>query len=575
MRRLIIAIFFLVPVLAIAQDKKSGDNTAGKGRPMSSMDSLLVKQLFFSALSEKSLDNYTHAAELFNRILQTDPGNSASLYELAAIKKRQKNYTDAASLLERAVSVEQNNEWYWLSLAECYEHTSNLAKLENVFDQLIRINPGKAEYYFDKGKTLFLEKKYDESLKEYSQLQQMNGLDDNVLAAKQKIYLIMNRVDEAAADINQMIAQNPLQVRYYLLLAEVYNANGYQDKALKALQDAEKIDSKNGQLHLALADIYRDKKNNDACFNELKLAFAAPDLDIDQKVKILMGYVPKFPDPNARESALILSKILIDTHPTDTKAFAVYGDMLFQCGKYKEAEDAYKRSIMLDGNHYEVYEQLVRIELSNNELDSAIKDGENALSLFPNQAWMNYLVGIAYIQKKDQARGLSYLKNTVAIGTDDKDLLSLTYASLGDLYHEQRDDKASDAAYEKSLSYNPDNAYALNNYAYYLSVRSDNLEKAAQLSAHSNQLQPNTASFEDTYAWILFKQKKYTEAKIWIEKAILHDKTSSAVQLEHYGDIMFYLGDTNAAVASWKKAKSNGQQSTLLDRKINERKYIE
>ena len=65
----------------------------------------------------------------------------------------------------------------------------------------------------------------------------------------------------------------------------------------------------------------------------------------------------------------------------------------------------------------------------------------------------------------------------------------------------------------------------------------------------------NLASFEDTYAWILFKQKNYTDAKLWMEKALAHDKGHSAVQTEHYGDIMFYLGDTDAAVQNWKKAK--------------------
>ena len=95
------------------------------------------------------------------------------------------------------------------------------------------------------------------------------------------------------------------------------------------------------------------------------------------------------------------------------------------------------------------------------------------------------------------------------------------------------------------------------------------------MAAHANEQQPNTASFEDTYAWILFKQKKYADAKAWIEKAIMQDKTNSDVQAEHYGDIMFYLGDTNAAVENWKKARTYGEQSPLLDRKINERKYIE
>jgi tetratricopeptide (TPR) repeat protein len=566
----------MLPAFAIAQSNNPDSVLlAAKPRHMSQIDSLVEKQLFFSALSDKLTDNYHHAGELFIRVLQTDPLNDAAMYELADIKKHEDNYHDAQTLLEHAVMVSPNNEWYWLSLADCYEKGNDLVKLENVFDQLIRINPDKPEYYFDKAKTYTLEKKYDDALKTYDQLQQMNGLDDNLLAARQRIYLKQGKLDLAVADINQMIADNPKEVRYYLLLAEIYNSNGYPDKAFKALQGAEKIDASNGQLHLAMADIYRAKKDAEGCFNELKLAFALPDLDIDQKIKILMGYVPKFPDPNAKTCALILSRILISAHPTDSKAFAVYGDMLYQNDSIKEAEAAYKKSISLDGNHYEVREQLVRMELSNNEIDNAITDGQDALSLFPNQAWMNYMVGIAYVQKKQMDKGLSYLKNTITIGTDDKDLLSLTYSALGDLYHGEKDNRNSDDAYEKALGYNPDNAYALNNYAYYLSVRGEQLDKAAQMSAHSNELQPNTASFEDTYAWILFKQKKYADAKIWIEKAITHGKSSSAVQMEHYGDIMFYLGDTDAAVENWKKARLIGQQSPLLDRKINERKYIQ
>jgi Tfp pilus assembly protein PilF len=184
-------------------------------------------------------------------------------------------------------------------------------------------------------------------------------------------------------------------------------------------------------------------------------------------------------------------------------------------------------------------------------------------------------VGIAYVQDKNYDKAITYIKNATDLETDDKELLSLSYSSLGDCYHELKDDDKSDAAYDKSITYNPDNGFSLNNYAYYLSLRGVQLDKAAAMSAHSNELQPNTASFEDTYAWILFKQKKYADAKVWIEKALIHDKTNSALQLEHYGDIMFYLGDTDAAVANWKKAKSFGEQSPLLDRKINERKYVE
>jgi tetratricopeptide (TPR) repeat protein len=579
MKKLFIFILCLVlPVLVFAQEEGPGKGNRVVmvvGKPMTSVDSIMVRQLFFSAIREKTIENFTLATELFNRVLQTDPANDASLYELANLKKLQNNYIEAQDLLEKAVTVKPDNEWYWVALADCYEKNNDISKLENVFNELLRLDPDKPDYYFDKANVYFLEKKYDEALAVYKQLEQLTGLTDEIIAKRQKIYLKQGKIDQAVADIERMITANPSQIRYYLLLGELYNSNGLTDKALKVLQTAEKADPNNGQVHLALADIYRDKKDYETSFNELTLAFAIPDLDIDQEIKIVLGYLPKFPDPNAKASALELSRILTVAHPDDSKAYALYGDMLLQNEKYKEAKANYRRSIELNGQVYEVQEQLIRLELGGNELDEALKDGESALSLFPNQAWLNYLVGVAWQQKKNYSKALEYLKNAAALETQDKDLLSQCFSSLGDCYHSSGDSQKSDEAYEKALSYNPNNAYTLNNYAYYMSVRNVSLDKAAEMSKHSNELQPNTASFEDTYAWILFKQKKYAEARIWIEKALAHDKDHSAVQTEHYGDIMFYLGDTDSAVQNWKKAKEYGGGSPVLERKINERKYIE
>jgi len=73
------------------------------------------------------------------------------------------------------------------------------------------------------------------------------------------------------------------------------------------------------------------------------LAFAIPDLDIDQEIKIVLGYLPKFPDPNAKASALELSRLLTVSHPDDSRSYALYGDMLLQNEKYKDAKVNYKK----------------------------------------------------------------------------------------------------------------------------------------------------------------------------------------------------------------------------------------
>ncbi|HEY0245115.1 MAG TPA: tetratricopeptide repeat protein, partial [Mucilaginibacter sp.] len=545
-------------------------NQPGTGR-----DANKVQEMFYAAISKKTIEENKDASDLFNRILVIDPSNDASMYELAKLDKLQNNYAGAKTLLEKAVTIKPDNEWYWLALADVYERTSDLAKLSGIFAQLKRINPEKTDYYFDSANANFLQGKYDEALKDYDQIERIKGPSDELVIDRQKIYLKQGKVDQAAAGLEERIAADPSQLRYYLLLAEIYNSNGSNDKAMNALERAKKIAPNNGQIHLALADIYRDKKNNDACFNELKLAFALPDVDVDQKVRIITGYFPKFPDPNAKASALELSKILAATSSTDSRANALYADMLFQNEKFAEAKAAYSKSVEQNNQIYDVREQLVRVELSMNDFDSVVKDGEDALSFFPNQAWMNYFVGIAWLQKKDYNKALGYIKTAASLESADRQLMSMVYSALGDDYHELKNVKGSDEAYDKALSYNPDNVYTLNNYAYYLAVRGEQLDKAAQMARRANDLQAHTASFEDTYAWILFKQKNYAEAKIWMQKALADTKDKSAVQTEHYGDIVFFLGDVDGAVSNWKKAKEYGGTSPVLDRKINEKKYIE
>ena len=228
----LLSFVFIPQSAALAQTSASPKSTG-------SLDSSEIRQLFFSALREKTVENLKHASELFERVIQADPRNDASLYELANLKKIQNDYANAQPLLERAVAVKPDNEWYWSALADSYEKSNNIGKLENVFNQLIRINPNKPEYYFDKANALVILKRYDDALAVYDQLEEIAGPSDDILGSRQKVYLKQGKIDKAAADIEKAIAENPGQIRYYLLLSEIYNSNGLTDKAVKVLLQAE------------------------------------------------------------------------------------------------------------------------------------------------------------------------------------------------------------------------------------------------------------------------------------------------------------------------------------------------
>ena len=116
---------------------------------------------------------------------------------------------------------------------------------------------------------------------------------------------------------------------------------------------------------------------------------------------------------------------------------------------------------------------------------------------------------------------------------------------------------------------------AMNNYAYYLSLKGEHLGIAEKLSAKVIQANPDNATYLDTYAWVFFMKKDYQLAKFYMETALSKAIEDSAVLIEHYGDILFYLNEKDNALLQWKKSLEKGNPSKILKQKITEKRYIE
>jgi tetratricopeptide (TPR) repeat protein len=85
---------------------------------------------------------------------------------------------------------------------------------------------------------------------------------------------------------------------------------------------------------------------------------------------------------------------------------------------------------------------------------------------------------------------------------------------------------------------------------------------------------PNQAVLYYYQAIALQRTHKYAEALTNIKSALQLDD-GNGLYIELYGDILFLNGDTAQALLQWKKAKAAGSNSEKLNKKINERKYLE
>ena len=149
------------------------------------------------------------------------------------------------------------------------------------------------------------------------------------------------------------------------------------------------------------------------------------------------------------------------------------------------------------------------------------------------------------------------------------------YTAIGDAYHGQENHEESDKAYSKALEIDPNDTYVLNNFSYYLSLRSENLQQALSMMKICVEQKPGVSSYEDTYAWVFFKLKDYDNAQIWLKKAIESGGDSSPTIVEHYGDVLYFLNQKEEALKQWIKAKELGLESPILDKKIQDQNWYE
>ena len=128
------------------------------------------------------------------------------------------------------------------------------------------------------------------------------------------------------------------------------------------------------------------------------------------------------------------------------------------------------------------------------------------------------------------------------------DHLGEALSIAGDVYYQELgDSKKAYATYEEALKVDPDRTSVLNNYAYYLSQEHRKLRKALKMSRRTVELEPDNATYLDTYGWILYLLKRPKDAKPYFKHAMIYGGKDSAVVLEHYSKVLEALGEKDLA----------------------------
>jgi len=571
----VIHIVFILMLLVGCKTKQGASGAKSQNGNGAKKDKM-IKELLIKGATEKVLGNNDEALVYFQNIIELDDKVAVAHFELSEIYEKKRDAAQAVFHAKKAVDFSPENEWYLLNLAETYKKTNQLELAEENYLKLNDQFPGNSSYLFSLAEIYLYQGQLEKSLPLYNEIEVQMGISEELILHKNKIYLELNQIDNAIAEMQKLIDNNPREVRYYGIMAEIYENTGNNELALENYNKILEIEPSNGFVHLSLYEFYKYRGQKDKANEELNLAFNSPKIPVVNKVEILSEFfINSERNEDLKKQAYGLLETTIKVHPSESQGYAVYVDYLDRDGKTEDAIAMLQKAVELDPANFNLTYQFMMLLTVNEKYDMLADESLKAMELYPTQSTFYYFNGIANIQLKEYEKAIESLELGKDLTIDNPDLKGEFCQYLGDANHAIKRFKESDQSYDQALDINPNNVYVLNNYSYYLSLRKEKLTLAESMSYKANQLSPNNATYMDTHGWVLYQAGKYIDAEIWLQKALDNGGTGSGEVLEHYGDALFKLGKKEKALQYWKKAAEKSDASDLIQEKITKQDLIE
>ncbi len=530
-----------------------------------------VDFLFIEANTQYLQNEAEEAIALFKEVLDIDKNHHASMYMIGKLSWELGDYSNSVKYAKMAIELEKNNYWYYFQLSQGYQGLRDIDRAIQVQEQTVKRFPDNKDALFDLAQLYISIADYQKSVEVYDQLEKLTGMNEDVIYRKHRLRLYLNQPDKALEELDKLIAFFPIESRYLQAKYDVLVRNGREEEAIAVLEDILESKPNDGFALLSLADYYQIAGNREKSEAFLLRAFENPDVDLEAKIRILSSmYSFAVRDPEVLTHLRTLGDILYKVHPKSPLIDGIRGD-IFQVSDNKDsARYFYRKSLEGNPANESVWQELLILDSELSDFEGMTKDAEQALEYFPNQVIFLYYFGVGSLRQGDRDGAIYAFEKIKKVGVSKFELLLQACVLLGEIYYKEEEYEKSDRNFEEALKLDGDNPLTLNNYAYFLSLRNEQLDRAEEMVKKALLSFPNSPAYLDTYGWILYLKGDYEAAETQLAKAVEQGGTGEV--LEHYGDVWLKLGDETKARSFWQKAKETGSENLDIEGKLRKAK---
>ena len=543
-------------------------------------DSLRFKIYYFEAIKQQTSGNFDAAYDLLQHCLTINPNAAEAYFMLSFYDGILKNDSAALADVKKASELNPANNAYLERLGAGYFSINNLAEATKAYEKLAKNSPERSDVLDILAQLYGRQKDYDKMLDVLERMETLEGANEDLTLAKMRVYSLQGKKQEEFNELKSMAAKYPNDMNYRVMMGNWLLQNGKADEAYRQYAEVLQAEPENANARMSMIDYYRTTQQPLRADSLQEALLVSTKTPTDSKIVLIRQAVAESEQQGGDSSKVLnlFKKILAQPQETSDMAELYAAYMTLKKMPQDSISKVLETVLAISPDNAGARLQLIQAEWGEQDFDRVAELSRQAIDYNPDEMAFYYFLGLAYVQKDDDDSALDALRRGVSQinKQSNKDLVSDFYAIMGDILHDKGLAEEAYAAYDSCLQWKDDNLGCLNNYAYYLSEENRELAKAEQMSYRTVQAEPDNATFLDTYAWILFKRKKYAEAMQYINMAVDNDTTKSTVIIEHAGDIHAVNGDTDGAVKFWQQALEAGAENDKAIRhKIKLKKYVE
>lgn len=527
---------------------------------------------FMEGVKCKILGNFQEALGWFDNCLKLLPSSPVVKYEVAALLLAAKDYNGALALTREAVAGNPENVWYRILLANVLREKSMIEEACAVYADIIAKYPDREEFYLLEAGLYASVEKWQKAIDVCDRYEAYYGITEPVSIEKIKLYTKLDDVKGASNELMKLIRRYPDRSDYLNLLAELYFNYNQDKKGLQILDRLLKAEPENGFVHFYLADYYLSKNRPEEADAHIQSGLVSDKMENGYKVQYILRLILSADTVEMPENRLdAYMELLMEKYSDDLSVRALHSDFLKKDGKLEESKKELEYILSKEKDNYLIWEELLLLCNELQDTAGTYRLGLEAMTYFPDQPLPYALVGLKFMLDNDFEHALTFFEKGVML-VDDNPLLKAQFCSyLGDCYY--RLDRAEEAfqMFDEVLRINPNDVLVLNNYAYYLALRKENLSRAEQMISQAVKLESDNPVYLDTYAWVLYVRENYSQARFYMKLAIEKSGEDSGVYYDHYGDILYRNGDKAEAMEMWRKASELGLEDEEMSEKLKKK----